>query len=96
MLTAAQARELAGPSLEEKVESLLKTVERLAKEKKRKLRCAYDHKEDDQLWVHGGYAAKRGGEWYKAKEMLEGLGYKVSFFYSDGSFAVDMYTVVEW
>lgn len=93
MLTAQEARKLAGPTLDEKVESLLKSVEEKAKEGQRKLATGYSHKEDNDLWINGGYS--RTDEWVKAKTMLENLGYKVSFFYEEHQL-VDMYTLVEW
>lgn len=85
MITAKEARHIAVSPLEEKVQSLCESIERLAKDKKRMLRTGYDHKEDDELWQYGGY--NRTEEWKAAKKMLEDLGYTVSF---------DMYTKVEW
>lgn len=96
MFTAKQAKELAGPSLEEKVECLLESIKRVASPplKQRELRCGWEHKDHPSLWINGGYG--RDADWHKAKKMLEDLGYKVSFYYNDGLFAVDMYTLVEW
>jgi len=58
------------------------------------LRTGWEYKEDQDLWIYGGYKPTK--EWHKAKEILEHLGFKVTFYYSDGSMAVDMYTLVEW
>lgn len=93
-LTAAEARRLAGKTVDEKVEDLLIAVETVAKNKKRRLRTGWDYKLDTDLWVDGGYKATP--EWKEAKDILTKLGYKVSFRYHDGSMAVDMYTLVEW
>lgn len=93
MLTAEQARKIAGRTVQEKVESLLKAVEEAAKAKKRKLRTGWDYEEDIDLWVNGGYS--RTKEWEQAAKILEGLGYKVSFYYKESQF-VDMYTLIEW
>lgn len=94
MITASEAKRLAGLTVEEKVESLSNSIEKSAKEKKRCLRTGWDYKEDNDLWVNGGYSKTQ--EWWKAKEILENLGYKVSFYYSEGSQFVDMYTLIEW
>ena len=94
MITAQEARILAGPSLHEKDELLCETIKALAIEKKRSCRTGYDHKHHDELWISGGYS--RTKDWYEAKKTLEQLGFKVSFYYSAGSIAVDMYTLIEW
>ena len=94
MIDAKEARKIAGPTLDEKIESLGTTIEILAGAKKRKCRTGWDHKEDKDLWINGGYG--QTDEWKLAKKKLESLGYKVSFYYSEGSQFVDMYTVVEW
>ena len=94
LLTAEEARKLAGPSLEEKVESLIETIKTLAKQKKRSCRTGYDHKEDEDMWIYGGYDGTE--EWQNAKKILKGLGYKVTFYYKVHSVAVDMYTLIEW
>ena len=94
LITAAEARKMAGPSLDEKIESLCETIKSLAKNKKRSCRTGYDHKEDDDLWIYGGY--NKSDEWIQAKEKLEKLGFKVSFYYQVHSIAVDMYTLIEW
>jgi hypothetical protein len=93
ILTAEEARKLSASPLEEKIESLSKTIERLAKEGKRSCRTGYDHKEDEELWIYGGYDTSN--DWKTAKEILEINGYKVTFYYRELSF-VDMYTLIEW
>jgi hypothetical protein len=92
--TAAEARKLAGPTLQEKVASLLFTIKELAINKERQCITSYQHQKNDDLWVHGGYS--QTAEWKEAKQILEKLGYEVSFYYSEGSIAVDMYTLVKW
>jgi G:T-mismatch repair DNA endonuclease (very short patch repair protein) len=87
MLTAKQARDLAGPTVEERIEDVLKDIEAAAKNKSRELHCHQD------FWVNEGYS---GTENYKkAKKMLEDLGYKVEFYYECRQF-VDMYTIIRW
>jgi hypothetical protein len=87
-ITAAEARELAGPTPQERVNLVYQMIREAAKEGKRKLAL------HDEFWVRDAYS---GAPAYKtAKELLEADGYKVSFYYNAGSFAVDMYTVVEW
>lgn len=93
MISAKEAREIAGPTLDEKIEEIGERIEELAKEKKRVLRCSWDYTKHPELWVNGGYAGTK--EWNEAKAKLEELGYKVTFYYSEGQF-VDMYTKIEW
>lgn len=94
MITAAEARKLAGPTIEEKVQALLVKVEELAKQGKRQLRGGYDYDADSDIWVMGGYEGTP--DWQKAKKILEGLGYKVEFYYNDSSMAADLYTIIKW
>lgn len=93
MLTAEQARQIAGKIVQEKVESLLKAIEEAANAKKRRLRTGWDYKEDRDLWIDGGYNATK--DWQEAVKILEGLGYKVKFYYKESQF-VDMYILIEW
>lgn len=85
--TAEQARLLAGPSVEDHVNEALELIKKAAEKKARKTHLV------SPFWVNEGY---RPTERYKqACKELEGLGYKVSFFYEELQF-VNMYTVVEW
>ena len=93
MITAEQARGFMPRTLETKLESIGKRIEELAKEGKTKLRCGYDYKPDQDIWIHGGYS--KSEEYLKAKKYLEDLGFKVSFFYEEGQF-IDMYVLIEW
>jgi len=92
-LTAAEARKLAGPTLEEKVEALLHSIENAAKKHLRLLKTGYMHAEDGDLWQQGGYS--QTADWLKAQKMLTDLGYKVTFFYEEIQL-VEMYTLIEW
>lgn len=92
-LTASEARRIAGRSLDEKIDAILEAIRRAANEKKRVLATGWDHKEDEDLWIQGGYG--RTDDWKTAVEILEDLGYKVTFFYEECQF-VNMYTKVEW
>lgn len=94
MITASEAREQAGATVLEIVESLDPFIRAAAADKKRRLNTGYaqDIPHHD-FWVNGGY--KPDPKWVEAKQILESHGYKVSFFYEERQF-VDMYTVIEW
>lgn len=92
--TADMARKLAGATVQDKVDLLLVTIKELATNKQRRCRTGYDHKADEDLWINGGYSTTR--DWKEAKDLFTELGYKVTFYYNEGSMAVDMYTLVEW
>lgn len=94
LFTASDARKLAGPTVMERTEMLLDRIKELAKEKKRECKTGYDYTYDVDLWIQGGYSKTE--DWKQAKKILEELGFKVSFYYSEGSIAVDMYTSIEW
>jgi len=91
MITAQQARELAGPTFDERVEEQLEfayeQIKTAAEKKNRKTILTSD------FWTRGGYS---GTDEYKAAvKQLEELGYTVRFFYEELQF-VNMYTIVEW
>lgn len=92
-ITASEARAMSGRTLDEKIDSLLVEIEKAAKNGKRELRTGYQHREDPDLWVNGGYSTSP--EWQAAKEELQKLGYTVTFFYEERQF-VDMYTIIKW
>jgi len=83
-LTAKEAREIAGFTEEEKaneaISLFLKTIKKLATEKKRECRTGYDHRENEDIWIYGGY--KKTSLWKLCKNKLENLGYDVSFFFT--------------
>lgn len=87
LITAEEARKLAGPTVEEVVSNVCACIRITAKEKKRRVVLR------DDIWVHGGYS--NTAEYQEAKRMLEDLGFVVKFHYEERQF-VDMYTVVEW
>jgi hypothetical protein len=85
-ITAQEARELAGPSVQERINGAYQQIREAAEKQLRKV-CLHD------WWAQEGY---RGSKDYKqACMILESDGFKVSFFYEERQF-VDMYTVVEW
>lgn len=93
LFSAAEAKELAGKTLDEKIDDILEAIKVAATERKRMLRTGWDYKADQDLWIHGGYGTTKEWEW--ARKKLTDLGYKVKFFYEEHQF-VDMYTLIEW
>lgn len=91
MITAKEARDLAGPTFEERVEEQLELVyeqiKTAAEKKNRKTLLTSD------FWTRGGY--NNSNEYKAAVKKLEELGYTVKFFYEEYQF-VNMYTIVEW
>ena len=85
-ITAQEARELAGPTVQERVDEVYPLIREAATEGKRSIAL---HK----WWANEGYSGSK--DYKQACKILEGEGYKVSFFYEERQF-VDMYTVVEW
>jgi len=91
MITAKEARELAGPTLEEKVSEQLEFANREIKNAAEfKRRSVQLHSE---FWTHGGY--RMSEEYEAAVEKLKELGFEVEFFYEERQF-VNMYTIVKW
>ena len=86
-ITAQEARDLAGPTVQERVEDVYLLIRKAAQAKKRSIQL------HDNFWVHGGY--KPTEEWKEAVKILEGKGFVVKFFYEERQF-VDMYTIVSW
>ena len=91
-LSAEEARKIAGPSTQEiviaAVDDAMKAIKAAAERKERKVSL-------HGFWAEGGYSPKPGDAYSRAKAELEGLGYKVSFYYKELQF-VDLYTIVEW
>lgn len=85
-ITAAEARKLAGPTVQERVDEVYPLIREAAEKGKREIHL-------HEWWAHEGYAGSV--EYKQAVKILEGDGYKVRFFYEERQF-VDMYTVVEW
>lgn len=91
MITAKEARELAGPTFEEIVKEQLEfAYERIklaAENKHRRVNLT------NEFWSRGGYS---GTDEYKAAvKQLKVLGFEVEFFYEELQF-VNMYTIVKW
>lgn len=85
-ITAAEARKLAGPTVQERVDEVYPKIREAATKGERSI-----HLHD--FWAHEGYS--KTAEYKQACMILEGEGYKVRFFYEERQF-VDMYTIVEW
>ncbi len=86
-ITAEQARELAGPTVQERVEALYPLIEEAARNKKRSIYLTAE------FWARDGY--KQTHRWKEAATLLNKDGYKVHFFYEEKTF-VNMGTIVEW
>ena len=86
-ITAQEARELAGPTVQEYVDEVYPKIREAATAKKREVLLR------DSFWANGGYS--KSAEWKQACMILEGEGYIVTFFYAEYQF-VDMGTKVEW
>jgi hypothetical protein len=85
-ITAAEARKLAGPTVQERVDEVYVKIREAATEGKRWINL-------HDWWADEGF---RGSVEYKqACKILEGDGFKVDFFYEERQF-VAMYTTVEW
>jgi|688.fasta_scaffold1962003_1 hypothetical protein len=91
MITAKEARQLAGPTPEEVVKEQLEfAYERIklaAENKRRSVNLT------NEFWTRDGYS---GTDEYKAAvKQLKVLGFEVEFFYEELQF-VNMYTIVKW
>jgi hypothetical protein len=90
-LTAAEAREIAGPTFDEivnlQVDSVCVLIREAATRKERNVVPR------DSFWVDGGYSNTK--EWLAAKGILETMGYTVKFIYEERQF-VEMYTCISW
>jgi len=85
-ITAQQARELAGPTAQERVDEVYPLIRKAAEEKKRVVVL-------HEWWADAGYGGTK--DWKEACDILRKDGYTVEFFYEERQF-VDMYTVVKW
>ena len=85
-ITAAEARKLAGPTVQERVDEVYPLIREAAEKGKRYINL-------HDWWANEGYSDT--AEYKQAKMILEGDGFKVSFYYEERQF-VSMYTVVEW
>ena len=85
-ITAQEARTLAGPTVQERVDEVYLKIREAAEKGKR-----YVNLHD--WWANEGYSDT--ADYKLACMILEGDGYKVRFFYEERQF-VNMYTIVEW
>lgn len=85
-ITAQEARKLAGPTVQERVDEVYPLIRDAAEKGRREI-----HLHD--WWATEGYSGS--ADWKQACMILEGDGYTVKFFYAEYQF-VSMYTVVEW
>ena len=85
-ITAQEARTLAGPTVQERVDEVYPKIREAAEKGKR-----YVNLHD--WWANEGYSDT--ADYKLACMILEGDGYKVRFFYEERQF-VNMYTIVEW
>lgn len=88
MITALEARNLSGPTPQERVDEIEPLIRTAAEKKLRRAHL------QDSFWVHEGYS--KTDHYKQAVKILEDLGYKVKFYYDDGGQFVNMYTIVEW
>ncbi len=94
MITGSEARELAGSTALEIVQSLEPFIRSAAANHERRLMTGYTKDLPHQhFWINGGYTPEP--RWVEAKRLLEGFGFEVSFFYEERQF-VNMYTLIEW
>jgi hypothetical protein len=85
-ITAAEARRLAGPSIQERVDEVYPLIREAAENGGRSIDL-------HGWWADEGYSGS--ADWKQACKILEGDGYTVKFFYAEYQF-VSMYTTVEW
>ena len=86
-LTAEQARELAGPTVDEIVDRALEIIRQAAINRKHECNLIGD------FWSQDGYSKTH--RYMQAIKQLEELGYTTEFFYEEHQF-VTMYTIVRW
>lgn len=85
-ITAQEARKLAGPTVQERVDEVYPLIREAAENGQRSIAL-------HGWWANEGYSGS--ADWKQACKILEDDGYQVKFFYEERQF-VDMYTVVEW
>lgn len=92
MITAWQAKELAGKTVEEKVRALEDAIRKEATAKKHFLSMGPGrmYTDDADLWSRKDLIL-----WKEAKRLLEGLGYKV-FFQPQESLDNPGFTYITW
>lgn len=91
MITAREARELAGVSYEKELEEQLELVyEKIRIAAKKKLRTVVL---SDKFWVNGAYKQSRG--FVEASTKLKNNGFDV-IFYTNPTQPINMYVSIEW
>jgi hypothetical protein len=85
-ITAQEARELAGPSVQDRVNDVYPLIRKAAERKEHKISL-------HGWWAHQGYG--QTADWKKACELLAKDGFNTRFFYEELQF-VNMYTIVSW
>ena len=88
MISANEAKGLSGPCAMDQVNSLEPLIYAAAQTGKNSVHVHFP------FWVNEAYSNTT--KFKEAKKILEQLGYTVSFFYSEKSFGVDMYTIISW
>jgi hypothetical protein len=86
-ITAAEARELAGPTPQERVDAVYPRIREAAEKGQRSIQIGVD------FWAHEGY--KGSADYKEAVRLLEADGYTVKFYYEERQF-VDMGTEISW
>lgn len=87
MITAKEARELSGPTIEDHLAEAYAAIRKAAENKKR------------EVALHSNFFANEGysetTDWHKAKKKLTEQGFRVEFFYEERQL-VNAYTKVIW
>ena len=86
-ITAKEARELAGPSVQDRVRAAYELIRAAAEKKQHEVHLK------SEFWTRGGY--RKDKEYLEAVSILEQDGFEVLFFYEERQF-VDLYTIVKW
>jgi len=86
-ITAQEARELAGPTVEERVEAVYPLIRAAAEKSERSIRIRTG------FWADEGYGPTQA--YKEACEILRADGFRVEFFYQELQF-VDMGTEISW
>ena len=87
ILTAKEAREVAGPRVSDYVEEACQKIRDAATQKKFEVRL------NSTFWETEGYSNTQ--MWRDVKTQLEELGFTVKFYYEERQF-VNMGTVISW
>lgn len=87
MITAKEARELSGPTIEELAEFFDKPIREAASKKERKITIYHGQLENE--------AYSRTKRWAEFVEYMHNLGFKAELFYEERQF-VDMRITISW